>query len=241
MDHQVKYLLQESELPRQWYNVIPDLPSPAAAAAAPGHRAAGRPGRPRAAVPGRPDRPGSVRRPVHPHPRGGPRRLPAVAADAAVPGPAAGEGPRHAGPDLLQVRGRQPGRVAQAEHRGAAGVLQRGRGRDPADHRDRGRPVGQRAGVRLGRVRPAVRGLAGPGLLRPEAVPPAADGDLRGDRAPQPVGRDPRRARRCWPPTRTPPAAWASRSARRSRSPPGTRPPGTRWAACSTTCCCTRP
>ena len=28
MDHQVKYLLQESELPRQWYNVIPDLPSP---------------------------------------------------------------------------------------------------------------------------------------------------------------------------------------------------------------------
>ncbi|HXZ75949.1 MAG TPA: TrpB-like pyridoxal-phosphate dependent enzyme, partial [Streptosporangiaceae bacterium] len=27
MDHQVKYLLQESELPRQWYNVIPDLPS----------------------------------------------------------------------------------------------------------------------------------------------------------------------------------------------------------------------
>src|SRR5437667_5387084 len=28
MDHQVKYLLDESELPRQWYNVIPDLPSP---------------------------------------------------------------------------------------------------------------------------------------------------------------------------------------------------------------------
>src|SRR5438874_1496158 len=28
MDHQVKYVLQESELPQQWYNVIPDLPSP---------------------------------------------------------------------------------------------------------------------------------------------------------------------------------------------------------------------
>ena len=28
MDQQVKYLLQESELPRQWYNVIPDLPAP---------------------------------------------------------------------------------------------------------------------------------------------------------------------------------------------------------------------
>jgi tryptophan synthase beta chain len=27
-DRQVKYVLQESEMPRQWYNVIPDLPSP---------------------------------------------------------------------------------------------------------------------------------------------------------------------------------------------------------------------
>src|SRR5215470_8657548 len=28
MDNQVKYVLQESQLPRQWYNVVPDLPSP---------------------------------------------------------------------------------------------------------------------------------------------------------------------------------------------------------------------
>src|SRR5438034_1086365 len=28
MDNQVKYVLQESELPRQWYNVVPDLPAP---------------------------------------------------------------------------------------------------------------------------------------------------------------------------------------------------------------------
>jgi len=28
MDRQVKYVLQESELPRHWYNVISDLPSP---------------------------------------------------------------------------------------------------------------------------------------------------------------------------------------------------------------------
>ena len=41
------------------------------------------------------------------------------------------------GPDLLQVRGRLPGRVAQAEHRGAAGVLQLGRGHQAAHHRDR--------------------------------------------------------------------------------------------------------
>jgi tryptophan synthase beta chain len=28
VDNQVKYVLQESELPRQWYNIVPDLPSP---------------------------------------------------------------------------------------------------------------------------------------------------------------------------------------------------------------------
>jgi tryptophan synthase beta chain len=28
MDRQVKYVLQESEMPRHWYNVIADLPSP---------------------------------------------------------------------------------------------------------------------------------------------------------------------------------------------------------------------
>jgi tryptophan synthase beta chain len=27
MEHQVKYLLSESELPRQWYNIVPDLPT----------------------------------------------------------------------------------------------------------------------------------------------------------------------------------------------------------------------
>ncbi len=28
MDNQVKYLLPESDLPRQWYNIVPDLPAP---------------------------------------------------------------------------------------------------------------------------------------------------------------------------------------------------------------------
>ena len=44
-------------------------------------------------------------------------------------------------------------------------------GHQAADHRDRRRAVGQRAGVRLRAVRPGLRGLDGPGLLRPEAVP----------------------------------------------------------------------
>ena len=38
----------------------------------------------------------------------------------------------------------------------------------------------------------------------------------------------------------TPPARWGSPSPRRSRSPRRTRTPTTRWARCSTTCCCTR-
>ena len=183
-------------MPRQWYNVIADLPVAAAAAAASGHPPAGRARRPRAAVPGRADRAGGLAGSVHRDPRRRARRLPAVAAHAAVPGPAAGEGPRHPGPDLLQVRGRQPGRLAQAQHRGAAGVLQRRRGRDQADHRDRRGPVGQRAGVRVRAVRPGPRGVDGPRLLRPEAVPQDADGDLRGDGAPEPVRRDQRRAGR---------------------------------------------
>src|SRR5215475_2105064 len=28
MSNQVKYVLQESEMPQQWYNIVPDLPSP---------------------------------------------------------------------------------------------------------------------------------------------------------------------------------------------------------------------
>ena len=28
MDRQVKYALPESDLPRQWYNIVPDLPAP---------------------------------------------------------------------------------------------------------------------------------------------------------------------------------------------------------------------
>jgi hypothetical protein len=27
-DHQVKYVLQESQLPRHWYNIVADLPAP---------------------------------------------------------------------------------------------------------------------------------------------------------------------------------------------------------------------
>ena len=103
------------EMPTQWYNIVPDLPTPAAAAAAPGHPAAGRPRRPGAAVPDGPDPAGGLDRAVRRHPRRGARRLPAVAAVAAVPGAPAGEGARHAGAHLLQVRGRlaRPARTSR--------------------------------------------------------------------------------------------------------------------------------
>ena len=56
------------------------------------------------------------------------RDLPPVAADTADPRAQAGEGARYPGAHLLQVRGGQPGRIAQAEHRRTAGLLQQDEG-----------------------------------------------------------------------------------------------------------------
>ena len=144
---------------------------PATAAAAPGHAAAGRPGRSGPAVPDGADRAGGHHRPVRRHPRRGARRLPAVAPLAALPGAPAGEGAGHAGPDLLQVRGRlaRPGRTSRTPPCRRPTTT---RGRRPAaDHGDRRRAVGHGAGVRLRAVRAGLRGLAGRCLLRPEALP----------------------------------------------------------------------
>ena len=129
-------------------------------------------------------------RAVHPDPGRGPGHLPALAPVAAVPGAPAGAGARHPGPDLLQVRGCLTGRLAQAQHRGAAGVLQRQGRRQEADHRDRRRPVGHRAGLRLLAVRRGMRGLAGRRVLRREALPAHPDRDLRRHRAPLAVAAD---------------------------------------------------
>src|SRR5674536_297539 len=149
------------------------------AAAAPGDPPAGRTGRPGSAVPERADRPRNDRRAVRRHPRRGAGRLPAVAAVAAVPGAPARTVPRYTRADLLQVRGRVAGRVPQAEHCGAAGVLQRAGGRAAAHHRDRRGAVGQRSGVRRGALRAALRGVDGAGVVRPKAVPPLDDAGVR--------------------------------------------------------------
>ena len=91
-----------------------------------------------------------------------------------------------------------------------------------------------------GPVRPGLRDLDGPRVLRPEAAPPHAHADLGRDRAPVPVqGHQggPGRAR-----GRPGLARLARhRDQRGGRGGGRVAPrPGTRSARCSTTCCCTR-
>ena len=72
--------------------------------------------------------------------------------------------------------------VPQAYENAQAGVAQ-------ADHRDRRRPVGLVAGLRVPALRPGVRGLHGRLVLRPEALPALDDADLGRDRAPLALAR----------------------------------------------------
>ena len=159
-------------------------PDAAAPAAAPGHARAGRAGRPGAALPDRADHAGGQRGAVRRDPGAGARRLQAVPPEPALPRPPLGAEARHAGPDLLQVRGRLAGRLAQDQHRDPAGLLQLAARRTPADDRDRRRPVGHRALLRLRALRRRVRGVAGRGVVRHEAAAAHPDRGLRRHRAP---------------------------------------------------------
>ena len=170
-----------------------------------------------------------------------PRRLPPLPAEPALPGPPARARARYAGPHLLQVRGRQPGRQPQAEH-GASpqAFYNKEEGVDAPRDRDRRRAVGERAGVRRRAVRARGQGLHGPRELRPEAVPPDPHGDVRRGGRRQPVADDELRPH--GPRARRPTARArsGSRSARRSRTPRPATTRSTRSARCSTTCSCTR-
>ena len=156
----------------------------AAAAAQSGHDGARRARRPHADLPDGDHRPGGLDGPRGRDPRAGARRLPALAPHAAVPGAPARARARYAGPHLLQVRGRLPGRLAQAEQRRGAGVREQAGRREAPGHGDRRRPVGlgARDGVRP--VRARVRGLHGRRELRPEALPARDDGELGRHRDP---------------------------------------------------------
>ena len=173
----------------------------ASAGAAPRHEEAGRAGRPGAALPDGPHPAGGLEGALDRDPRPRARRAQAVAAVASLPCPAAGGEAPDARPHLLQARGREPRGLAQAQHLGRAGVLQQGSGHPQDRHRDRGRPVGQRARLRGPALRHRDQGLHGAGELRPEALPPQHDGDLgrqgrrlaqpRHERRPQGPGRGP--------------------------------------------------
>ena len=216
---------------------------PAEAAAAPassGHAEAARARRSRAALSDGADRAGGHAGAGDPDPRAGARRLPPVAPVAALPRAAAREGARDPGADLLQVRGRLARRQPQAEHRGRAGVLQPRSRRQEARHRDRRRPVGLVARVRRRALRHRRADLHGPRVLRPEALPPRADGDLRRALHSLAVGPD---AIRQGDPGEEPEASGLARH-RDLRGGRGRRAaattPNTRSARCSTTSSCTR-
>ena len=219
MTDQIKYLLDETEIPRTWYNIAADLPG-LAPALHPGTGApitvddlTARSCRRRLVEQELSQRAGDR------DPRAGAADLRAVAADAVVPRSPAGARAGHPRADLLQVRGRQPGGQPQAEHRDRAGVLQQA-GRHHASSSPRPAPA---SGARRCRFAGAlfglkVTGLHGQGQLPPEALPPAADGDLRRARACRARAPRPRPAGRSSPRTRTAPAASASPRPRRSRS-----------------------
>ena len=97
--------------------------------ASPRHQGAARARGPGADLPHGADRAGGLGRARDRDPRGGARDLQAVAPDAALPRPAPRARARHPGAHLLQVRGRLARRLAQAEHRRRAGLLQQARGR----------------------------------------------------------------------------------------------------------------
>ena len=127
MSDSVKYLLDETQIPKRWYNLTADLPSPPPPVLHPGtlqpvgpddlaplfpmslimqevaHRARDRDSRSRSATS-----------------TGNGARARCFARAASRQALA------DAGAHLLQVRGREPGRQPQAEHGGRAGVLQQG-------------------------------------------------------------------------------------------------------------------
>ena len=187
--HRTKYVLDEADLPTQWYNIQADLKTPAPPVLHPG---TGQPIGPQDLAPLFPmaliaqevsqerwiDIPEEVRdvlRLWRPSPLYRARRL-----ERALDTPAR---------IYYKYEGVSPAEP-QAQHRGGPGLLQQaGRG-DPAQHRNRRRAVGLSPGYGLRLLWPGVQGLYGQDLVQPKALPPRDDGDLGGAGGRQPELRD---------------------------------------------------
>ncbi len=184
-----KFLLPESEIPRAWLNIVPFLPSPPPPALHPGTK---QPAGPDDFAPLFPmdlilqevsnDQYVEIPEEVL-------RGLPNLASDATYSCASPGEGPRHASAPVLQVRGDVARRFAQAQHRGAPGVLQQEGGREEASPPRPVRASGARRCRLPARNSDSSRNLAGASVLRRKTVPSPHDGDVRGHGAPVPSER----------------------------------------------------
>ena len=235
-----KILLSEDQIPRQWYNIIPDMPGPLAPVINPQTLKPVTPEDMLAIFPMSlieqemspnrwidiPDEVREIYKLWRPSPL--------------LPRPSPGKGPRNTGQDLLQVRRGLPGRLPQTELGHPPGLLQQTGRHPPSGNRDRRRSVGQFPGPGLFHVRPGMHGLHGQGLLHPETVPQEHDAAVGRNRASPPRPNSPIPAARSWPMTRIATAAWVSPSPKRWRMPPPMPTPTTPWAACSTMSACTR-
>ena len=226
----MRYHLSLDQIPTRVVQRAAGDAGAAAAAAAPGHQRAGRSRRPRAAVPDGPHRAGGVGRAVDRRTGRGARHPAPVAADAVGARRTARARARHAGAHLLQGRVGVARGLAQAQHRGAAGLLQQGRRRQRAS---RPRPARASGGPRWrSRARSSTSSAWSTWCGRRTSRSRTARSSWR------------RGARRwCRRPSTSPiiPARSGSRSATRCATRRRATTRTTRSARCSTTCCCTRP
>ena len=227
MADETKILLAESEIPTRWTNLMADLPGPPAPPLRPDTLEPAGPGRPLPDLPHGPDPAGGLRRSGGRDPRRGARDLQAVAPHSAAPCPQAGARARYSRTPLLQVRRDLPRRFAQAQHGGAAGLLQQAGGRPGLATETGAGQWGRRSRS------PAASwtwsaSSSWSGQLRPEAVPALDDGDLGRDGPPQPLLQT--QAGRAQ--SETQPARSGSRSPKRSRWRPADEQTNTRSARC---------
>ena len=241
MSDQVKFELDETKIPKAWYNLTADLPQPPPPVLHPGTK---QPVGPDDLAPLFPmelimqevsaERDIEIPEPIRdvyrmwrPSPLIRARRL-----EKALGTPAK---------IYYKYEGVSPAGCAQAEHRGGAGLVQQAGRHQAALDRDRRRPVGLVARLRRRAVRHRRAGVHGARVVRPEAVPPRADGNLR--RALHRLAVD-RNRQSAAPSSRNIPTAPASLGIAISEAvevAANATTPSTRSARCSTTCCCTRP